>query len=216
MSVACVVLCGGRSSRMGRDKAFLPFGERDLAHFVYARCKEVFAKSFLCFKTPKPNVNLPMIVESLHSQTTQTHSPNSQKVSEGKDTAFSPLHGIACALRELKSAYVAFMSVDTPFVNPKILYTLYEQVRECGANGGYIVQVDEAGALVREHYLLCVWRKDRLDSLTRAIEAGDFVVGDLVRELGFITYVVCDEGLSHNLNTPQDYQHALKNLPRVR
>ena len=215
MSVACVVLCGGRSSRMGCDKAFLPFGERDLAHFVYARCKEVFAKSFLCFKTPKPNVNLPMIVESLHSQTTQTHSPNSQKVSEGKDIAFSPLHGIACALRELKSAYVAFVSVDTPFVNPKILYTLYEQVRECGANGGYIVQVNEYGVLVREHYLLSVWHRDTLDSITRAIEAREFRVRDLVRGLGFITHAVCDTNLDHNLNTKEDYRHALEILSQA-
>lgn len=200
---------------MGCDKAFLPFGERDLAHFVYARCKEVFAKSFLCFKTPKPNVNLPMIVESLHSQTTQTHSPNSQKVSEGKDIAFSPLHGIACALRELKSAYVAFVSVDTPFVNPKILYTLYEQVRECGANGGYIVQVNEYGVLVREHYLLSVWHRDTLDSITRAIEAREFRVRDLVRGLGFITHAVCDTNLDHNLNTKEDYRHALEILSQA-
>ena len=204
---------------MGRDKAFLPFGDGDLVHFVYGRCERVFAHTLLCFKTPKPDVNLPMIVESLCAGSLSGAGDLSEAgerfKSEGKNAAFSPLQGIACALRELRSAYVAFVSVDTPFVDPKILDVLHKRVRECGANGGYIVQVNEYGVLVREHYLLSVWHRDTLDSITRAIEAREFRVRDLVRGLGFITHAVCDTNLDHNLNTKEDYRHALEILSQA-
>lgn len=203
--IACVVLCGGRSSRMGRDKAFLPFGDGDLVHFVYERCKGVFAQTFLCFKNTQPHIDIPTISES--QGINPTHAQDK--------ALFSPLYGIVCAFKEIESAYIAFVSVDTPFVKPKSLYALYEKVRDSHTNGGYIVQIDEVGVAVREHFLLSVWHKNTLDSLTYAIRTQNFRVRNLVKELGFITYAVCDEDLDYNLNTQQDYQCALRHLENL-
>lgn len=204
--IACVVLCGGKSSRMGRDKALLPFGNKDLAHFMYDAYSNIFPHTLLCCKTPKPQLKLPMIIESSTQHNHNTHT------NATKDMAFSPLYGIACALQNLTGDYIAFVSVDTPFLKPQTLQNLAKQVQDLGANGGYIVQVDETNAIVREHFLLSVWHKNTLDSLHYAIQTQNFRVGELVKHLGFLTYNVYDTLLSYNLNTPQDYQLALTQL----
>jgi len=41
--IPCVILCGGKSSRMGEDKALLPFGEYStLVQYQYERLQSVF------------------------------------------------------------------------------------------------------------------------------------------------------------------------------
>jgi molybdenum cofactor guanylyltransferase len=42
MKMTCAILAGGKSSRMGRDKATIKIGEKSLIRLVYDRAKEVF------------------------------------------------------------------------------------------------------------------------------------------------------------------------------
>ncbi|MBR4477126.1 MAG: NTP transferase domain-containing protein [Spirochaetales bacterium] len=50
----CVILCGGKSSRMGQDKTLMEFGEfSDLAHFQFAKMSEIFKSVFISAKSQK-------------------------------------------------------------------------------------------------------------------------------------------------------------------
>ena len=49
----CVILCGGKSSRMGQDKTLMEFGEfGDLTHFQFAKMSEIFDKVFVDADNP--------------------------------------------------------------------------------------------------------------------------------------------------------------------
>ena len=47
MSYALVLLCGGLSTRMGTNKAFLPFGEYTLMEYQVRRFRPYFEKIYL-------------------------------------------------------------------------------------------------------------------------------------------------------------------------
>ena len=47
MSYALVLLCGGLSTRMGTNKAFLPFGEYTLMEYQVRRFRPNFEKIYL-------------------------------------------------------------------------------------------------------------------------------------------------------------------------
>ena len=47
MSYALVLLCGGLSTRMGTNKAFLPFGEYTLMEYQVRRFRPYFEKIFI-------------------------------------------------------------------------------------------------------------------------------------------------------------------------
>ena len=51
MSYALVLLCGGLSTRMGTNKAFLPFGEYTLMEYQVRRFRPYFEKIYLSVQT---------------------------------------------------------------------------------------------------------------------------------------------------------------------
>ena len=61
----CVIFAGGKSSRMGRDKALLPFGgEPTLAAYQFTRLSPLFPATYLSAKTAeKFSDAMPVIVD---------------------------------------------------------------------------------------------------------------------------------------------------------
>ncbi|MEI3338938.1 MAG: NTP transferase domain-containing protein [Eubacterium sp.] len=47
MTKALVILCGGLSTRMGSDKAFLPFGNTSLINYQIERFRPYFSNIYL-------------------------------------------------------------------------------------------------------------------------------------------------------------------------
>jgi molybdenum cofactor guanylyltransferase len=52
--ISCVILCGGKSSRMGEDKSLLPFSSSNsLTQYQYERLKPYFKNIYLSSKINK-------------------------------------------------------------------------------------------------------------------------------------------------------------------
>jgi molybdopterin-guanine dinucleotide biosynthesis protein A len=94
---SAVVLSGGRSSRMGQDKALLPFGEfGSLSEFQYRRLKSIFNKVYISTKEDKFDFKANLILD--------------------KGEIFSPMVALKSILEELQESCFV-ISVDTPFVS---------------------------------------------------------------------------------------------------
>ena len=54
INIPVVIIAGGKSSRMGRDKALLPFGNYEtLVQFQYERLKKIFKDVYISWKNEK-------------------------------------------------------------------------------------------------------------------------------------------------------------------
>ena len=62
MEHALVILCGGSSTRMGTDKALLPFGNACLIEYLVRRFRPFFPKIYLSVKKKGDyaHLNLPV------------------------------------------------------------------------------------------------------------------------------------------------------------
>lgn len=184
--VPCVILCGGKSSRMGSNKALLPFSHIPLAQYMYERIQKIFENVFLVAKDSTPFSSFaPQFIQE-----------------EGE--VYAPLIGIERALESLREERVFFLSVDTPFIKKKEIDLLFERVRE--------EQIFYAKTPQKSHYLCGIYHCDILPIIKEMIEKKDFKMSQLISRVksGFVEFD--DESIFSNLNTPQDYQNALKRL----
>jgi molybdenum cofactor guanylyltransferase len=114
--MAAAILAGGKSTRMGRNKAFLPFGGKPLIFFVYEALAEVFDEIFVVGSAEAGKVlGVPSYPDQGEGQ-----KPNS-------------LRGIFTGLTASPTVYTFFAPCDMPFLNPMALRRMRETLPDCDA-----------------------------------------------------------------------------------
>jgi molybdenum cofactor guanylyltransferase len=112
MPVTGIILAGGKSRRMGRDKAFLPFGRGLLIERVIEVIQQVTAEVILITNSPEQyrRFGLPMFADVI---------PDA-----------GSLGGIYTGLVSAKTPYSLCLACDMPFVKPDFLRLLCDLAAE--------------------------------------------------------------------------------------
>lgn len=101
-----IILAGGDSQRMGRDKASLVLGEQTLLQTVAATMRQVFPEVVVSVRQPRAEVDLPQICDE---------QPNG-----------GPLAGLVAGLSQVATPWVFAVACDMPFVVPAVVERLGE------------------------------------------------------------------------------------------
>lgn len=178
---AGVVLAGGASRRMGRDKALLEFGGETLV----ARAARALA-----------NVADPVVI----ADRGRGLVPGFPSVPDGAGAG--PAAGILGAAAALPGRSLLALACDLPWIEPGLLALLVAE-----AGDGWIVPLSSRGL----EPLCALYGPAALAALAERVARGEFdlsglstVPGLSVRELR-----VEEEGAFRNLNTPDDLRAAL-------
>jgi molybdenum cofactor guanylyltransferase len=119
MRKGALILCGGKSSRMGRDKATLPFGrELMLQRVVRLIAEAVNPKNVVVVAAP--NQSLPELpIGVMVARDTQPHR--------------GPLEGLATGLRALANRVDAVYAsaCDVPLLIPAFVNRMFDLLDEC-------------------------------------------------------------------------------------
>jgi molybdopterin-guanine dinucleotide biosynthesis protein A len=195
MRVGGVVLCGGRSSRMGRPKAWLPFGGEFLLPRVVRLLGEAVAPVVV---VAAPGQDLPPL-------------PSEVGVVRDPEEGRGPLQGLAAGLSALRgradAAYAS--SCDAPFLRPAFVRRLVELI------GERLVCVPRVGDY--HHPLAAVYRVEVSETAARLLaerRPRPFFLFEAVPtrvvEEAELRDADPDFSTLRNLNTPEDYAAALR------
>lgn len=195
--VSGYVLAGGKSSRMGRDKALLDFAGEPLALRAVSKLRMVCADVHILSSRVELEAFAPL-VSDVHP-------------------GCGPLGGMEAALLHTSREWCLFLAVDMPFVPAGFLS---EWVQEIVADG--VVRV----AMFTVHGVpqptLCMVHRELMPAVQRAMEGGEYKVFPVLetgaRELARTTgrsseTVLVNRAEVHdawfaNLNTPEEYTAA--------
>lgn len=192
-----VILCGGRSSRMGTDKASLMFGNETMLARVLRLLGPVVDQMIVVARPGQP-------VPPLRGNTSLTFDDVPD---------LGPLGGIAPGLRSLDAEVAYVTACDVPFLRPAFVEHMFERL------GDHDVAVPRAEGYV--HALSAVYRTSVYPIAERLLREGWRRPFYLFEEVD--TLKVSEEELRAvdpelttlaNLNTPEAYEEALKRLAR--
>jgi molybdopterin-guanine dinucleotide biosynthesis protein A len=185
------ILAGGKSTRMGTDKALVMIEGRTLLTRMLELARSVFADVRIVGDRAKFAAFAP-VVEDIFP-------------------GCGPLAGIHAALRSSQTDMNLMLAVDMPFLSVALLEFLIGRGREAGAT----VTLARTGDGFQP--LCAVYRQAFADSAEEALRAGSFKIDALFHRMQ--THVIEEEelraagfspGLFRNLNTPEDLSDVRK------
>jgi molybdopterin-guanine dinucleotide biosynthesis protein A len=195
VSVVGFAVAGGRSRRMGRDKALLPWGSTDLLGHALERLRAVTSDvRVLCGSEPR-------------------YLDRGVPVETDLVPDAGPLGGVVAGLSAAAGRPGLFLAVDLPRVPVSLLARLVGLAEGCDA----VVPVTRRGP----EPLCAVYGPGCLDPIRRRMTAGDLKMTAFwpdvrVRELrvtGLAAFGDPDD-LFRNLNTPADLELGSFGRPR--
>ncbi len=183
LPLPCVIVAGGKSSRMGSDKALLPFGQSNtLTQYQLKRVSGWFQSVHVsCKNRDKFDFDASFI----------------EDVKEFDE--FSPLIALYSILKKIQ-APVAILSVDTPFVNKEVYDKLYRYILDFDA----VIAKSPFGS----HQLCALYSHKILQTLEKQIIQDNHKIRDLLAKIKTKYIDFDDDELFTNLNRPDEYKKA--------
>ncbi|MGA3213884.1 MAG: molybdenum cofactor guanylyltransferase [Terriglobales bacterium] len=190
LSLAGVVLAGGESRRMGRDKATLPGpgGSGTLAEYVVGvvtqRCEPVFVVA--AKGQPLPALQARVLRDEIQG--------------------LGPLPATGLGLRaaaEAGARYAFVCAVDMPLLTVELVDDLVHLATETDAE----VVMPWDG---RSHYLASLYRTDLADRIDALIAAGESRMSALIDASDAQQIVLPDSRLVTNVNTDADFRALVR------
>jgi molybdopterin-guanine dinucleotide biosynthesis protein A len=187
--VTAFILAGGKSSRMGQDKAFLRLGDRTLLAHALQLARAVSGNAWIVGSTKK-FAHFGPVAEDVYPER-------------------GPLAGIHAALTRTSTDLNLIIAVDLPFLQPGLLNYLISQARETAAG----VVVPRAGGGLQP--LCALYRRNFAEVAERLLRAGKNKIAPLFAEV--TTRIIEREELERNgfpedmfrnLNTEKDWEEA--------
>ncbi len=179
-----VVLCGGRSVRMGRDKSLLEIGGRTLLERAIS------------------------VLSGIADDVVLACGPLARYEDLGRPLATDafadggPLAGLEAGLRRADTEWVAALACDMPRVEPSIFVELLERAQRDGLDVCFLRT--ERGV----EPLCAVYRKTCLAPMRAALEKGERKVVSFLRfdPKPRVGEIALEASLAVNLNTPAEFQ----------
>jgi len=188
--LAAFILAGGKSTRMGADKAFLTLHGRTLLARALDLARSITADVRIV-GDPAKFATLAPVVEDVFR-------------------GCGPLAGIHAALRASQKELNVILAVDVPFVSPALLQYLIKRARSSSAT----VTVAQAGGNWQP--LCAIYRRDFADTAEQSLRAGLYKIDKLFAAI--IAQKIAEEelraagfppNLFRNLNTREELAEAV-------
>jgi len=191
IQIPCVIFAGGRSSRMGEDKALLPFdGYATLTQYQYAKASKIFSHVYISCKEKSK------------------FSFDANFIEDFKEpTLFAPTLAFASIYATLNESSFFALSVDAPFVDEAVIQRLIEEDRP-----SYDATIAKTAFGMQP---LCgIYHRSLEKEFLEMLQKDSHKLGYLLKNSQTHFVFFEEEKKFLNLNNPQEYQQALQEITK--
>ena len=191
-----IILCGGRSRRMGKDKGSLVLNDKPMLMHVLDTVKEIADEIVLVLRDQEQINKYKTILRDIEV---------SIKIvtDEAKDQG--PLVGILTGLSHIKSEYAQILPCDSPFISKSFVLKMFEIAESKKFDA--VVPIWNDGHIEPLH---SIYKKDIVDIGKNLIKKERYNVKSLIDNLNvkYVDVEELDESTMsfRNLNTINDFE----------
>jgi len=184
-----IILAGGKSSRMGQDKALMKIGDKTLIEYVYE-----IINTFTS--------------EILISSNTNDYSFLNCEIIPDIYQNIGPMAGIHASLKNSKYDKNIVISCDTPFISKKIILELIK------ASSSYDITISRNNKFIEP--LIGIYNKNILEYLDNAISNNKYSIQKFIHSSNHniidIDKIILDESKNSfiNINNQKEFLNAQK------
>ncbi len=184
MSISAVIIAGGKSSRMGQDKALMPFGKYStLSEYQYRRLEYIFDNVYISAKDNKFPFKANIIYDT--------------------DLKSNPLNAIKSAFEQLKDDAIFILSVDMPLLSINSINKLLNAYK----NSDNRVLAITIKSKSNFEPTATIYKREVLETINKMYQKGDFKLLNILNSVKILSIEVNEDELI-NINRPQDYKKA--------
>jgi molybdenum cofactor guanylyltransferase len=184
LDASAVILAGGASSRMGRDKSLLEVHGVPLIQRVIEQLRGRFREVLISSDDPAPY-----------------HATGLTVIADGQPGQ-GPLRGIAAALEAAQAETVFVIACDIPDIDPRFLRSLLAEARK--ADCAVPRRADG-----RWEPLFSAWRRSALPAIRAVLAEGERKIDAVFPRIRVAAVDLVDGAWLRNLNTPKDVSDYL-------
>ncbi|WP_152057601.1 molybdenum cofactor guanylyltransferase MobA [Aliarcobacter butzleri] len=182
--IPCVILSGGKSSRMGEDKSLLPFGSSNsLIEYQYKRLKPYFKNLYISSKIDKFNFL----------------NPNDLILDENQEI-YSPILALYSIFKKLPNQNIFIITVDSPFVSINSIKTLIDNSNTSDIT---IAKTEKT------HNLCGVFSSNLIFKIEQMINEDIHKIFFLIRNSSSNIITFYDDKEFININKKEEYEESL-------
>ena len=179
LDASAVILAGGASSRMGRDKSLLEIRGVPLIQRLIAQLRGRFREVLISSDDPAPY-----------------HATGLRVIPDGQPGQ-GPLRGIAAALQTAETETVFVVACDIPDIDPRFVRSLIAAARQ--ADCAVPRRADG-----RWEPLFSAWRRSALPAIREVLAEGGRKIDAVFPRIRTTAVDLVDGAWLRNLNTPRD------------
>ncbi len=182
----CVIFAGGKSSRMGQDKALLPFASYStLTEYQYERLSKIFTSVYIVTKD----------ASKFHFQ--------ANFIEDAKDIeVFAPTAGFLALFQTITSKRFFVLSVDAPFIDTPIIKKLIDA--DSDTSDATIAKTDDG-----IQPLCGIYHRSLAQTFEQMLQEENHKLGLMLHNANTNFVYFSDKKHFLNCNHPHEYQEAI-------
>lgn len=186
LDIPCIIFAGGKSSRMGKDKALLPFGDSPtLTQYQLKKLQKIFKSVYISCKNKNKFNFKANFIEDITTE-----------------NIYAPTTGFIACFEQLDYESFFVISVDTPFISENIIRTI---LNNDSRDENATVAILEG----KVQPMCGIYHSSLKQSFKKMLSSDNHKLNYLLKN-SQTNYVEFNDAPSFlNLNNPNDYTQAL-------
>ena len=196
---SCIILCGGQSRRMGRDKGSLIIKDKPMIKYILSTLNNEIDEVIIVLNDVERIDKYKKFIDSKDYNYTL-------KFAEDKIKNKGPISGILTGLENISTDYAIVFPCDNPFVTKNTIQTLFNEINE---NVQAVVPYhDEKNKLKTSEPLHSIYNKNIIPTIKDLISKDSLHIKGVIEKIETKFVLIDNKKILkkefRNLNRPED------------